>query len=314
MDETAGFVGRANELVTVQEAAAKGSNVLITGRAGIGKSAFLRHLRERLEQGESLPPVVWVPFGTTKTVLLEIARQLHEAVGLTLPATLLPPRNLARAKRDGTLPWSDLARTVRRLSVPDTADILATTLRKRRFLVMMESLEVPPSQAELFAQVLEHAQVIAAMDEKNRRSRIDRLLWRFPVRVELKPLPLAECSEIVERWLEANPVRFADEPTRDRFVRHVARDSGGNPAAIRGMLEAAQKEREVTPAMARGFSHEAGYQYVDMTPLLVLFVVIAMATRYISRGIGNTEMLVFSGVASALFMGLRFLFFQMRHR
>jgi len=296
------------------DAVCKGSNVLVTGRAGIGKSALLRHLRERLEEGDGLPPVVWVPFGTTKTVLLEMARQIHEAVGLSLPATLLPPRILARAKRDGTLPWADLVRTLRRLPVPDTADIISTTLHKRRFLVMLESLEVPPSQAELFAEVLEHAQVIAAMDDKNRRVRIERLLWRFPVRVELKPLPLAACTEIVERWLTAHPVRFADEATRARFVRHVARDSGGVPAAIRGMLEAAQKEREITPAMARGFSHEAGVQYVDMTPLLVLLIVVAIAGRYISRGVGDTEMLVLSGVATAIFMGLRFLFWQMRGR
>jgi hypothetical protein len=294
------------------EALAKGSNVLVTGRAGIGKSAFLRHLREQLAEADDVPPLVWVPFGTTKTVLLEVARQIHDVVGLSLPTSLLPPRILARAKRDGTLPWKDLVRTVRRLPVPDTADIIATTLRKRRFLMMLESLEVPPSQAELFAQVLEHAQVIAAMDDKNRRSRIDRLLWRFQVKLELKPLPLAECETITERWLAEHPVRFADDATRVRFVRHVARDSGGVPAAIQGMLVAAQKEREITPAMARGFAHEAGIQYVDMTPLLVLLVVIAMAARYISRGMNDTEMLVLSGVSTAVFMGLKFLFFQMR--
>ncbi len=314
MDATAGFVGRTTELVTAMDAVRKGSNVLVTGRAGIGKSALLRHLRSQIAGIEALPPVVWVPSGTSKTVLLEMARQIHEAVGLTLPVTLLPPRNLARAKRDGTLPWVDLVRTLRRLPVPDTADIIASTLRKRRFLVVLESLEVPPSQAELFAQVLEHAQVIAAMDDNNRRSRIDRLLWRFPVRVELKPLPLAVCNELIERWLSEHAIRFADETTRARFVRHVARDSGGVPAAIQGMLEAAQKEREITPAMARGFAHEAGMQYVDMTPLVILLIVIAMAGRYISRGVGDTELLVLSGVATAIFMGLRFLFWQMRGR
>lgn len=314
MDATAGFVGRTTELVTAMDAVRKGSNVLVTGRAGIGKSALLRQLRSQIAGIEALPPVVWVPFGTSKTVLLEMARQIHEAVGLTLPVTLLPPRNLARAKRDGTLPWVDLVRTLRRLPVPDTADIIASTLHKRRFLVVLESLEVPPSQAELFAQVLEHAQVIAAMDDNNRRSRIDRLLWRFPVRVELKPLPLTACNELIERWLSEHAIRFADEQTRCRFMRHVARDSGGVPAAIQGMLEAAQKEREITPAMARGFAHEAGMQYVDMTPLVILLIVIAMAGRYISRGVGDTELLVLSGVATAIFMGLRFLFWQMRGR
>ncbi|MES9947198.1 MAG: ATP-binding protein [Candidatus Thiodiazotropha sp.] len=312
MDAAAGFVGRHAELMTALEATRKGNNLLVTGRAGIGKSAFLHRLRELLAEEGGLPPTVWVPYGTTKGALLEMARQLHEAAGLSIPATLLPPRNLARAKRNGTLPWSELVRTMRRLPVTESADLIADTLAKQRFLVVLESLEVPPSQAELFARVLERAQVIAAMDDKNRRSRIDRLLWRFPVRIELKPLPMDDCTAIVEQSLSETPIRFADENTRERFVRHVARDSGGVPAAIEGMLETARKEREITPAMARGFAHEAGVRYVDMTPLVILLIVIAMAARYVSRGLGDVEMLVLSGVATALFMGLRFVFWQMR--
>jgi hypothetical protein len=34
------------------------------------------------------------------------------------------------------------------------------------------------------------------MDNTNRRVRIDRLLWRFRERIELKPLPAAQCVAI----------------------------------------------------------------------------------------------------------------------
>jgi hypothetical protein len=51
-----------------------------------------------------------------------------------------------------------------------------------------------------------------------------------------------------------------------------------------------------------------------MTPVLILMMVVAIAARYVSRGMGDTDMLVLSGVASALFMGLRFFFWQMRMR
>lgn len=290
----------------------RGANLLVSGRAGIGKTAFLKHLRARLDNGAL--PVIFIPAGTTKSVLLELARQIHELHGLSVPETLLPPRNLARARRNGCLPWKDLARSLRRLPVAETVELVATSLRKRRCLVFLETLEVPASQAELFAQVVACAQVVAAMDDRNRRVRIDRLLWRFQERIELKPLPLEECREIAECWLADNPLRFASETTRDRFLRHVAQASSGVPAAVFGMLEAARKEPEITPAMARGLNHPAGIQYVDMTPLLILLIVIAIASRYISRGLGDTEMLVLSGVASALFMGLRFLFWQMRGR
>ena len=265
----------------------------------------------QLRDQQNYLPVIQVPAGTTKYVLLETARQIHEQVGLGIPAQQLPPRIAARAQRQGWLSWDDLARTVRRLSVADTVDILVPALHKRKLLVVLESLEVPPSQATLFAQIIDAAQVVAAMDETNRRVRIDRLLWRFSEKVVLKPLPLVECTTIIERWLQHHPVRFSSPRTMTHLTRHVARASGGIPAAIRGMLEAAAAETEITPAKARSFHHEASAHYLDMTPVLVILMVIFLAMRYISRGLGEMEMLVLSGVASAIFIGLRFFMFRM---
>ena len=91
---------------------------------------------------------------------------------------------------------------------------------------------------------------------------------------------------------------------RERFILAVCRDAAGVPAAIAGMLEAATHDREVTRERLRGYQHEAAAVYWDMTPLLSIAVIAFMAMRYVSRGIGETELLVLSGVGSALFWGL----------
>ena len=186
------------------------------------------------------------------------------------------------------------------------------SLRRRRLRIFFETLEVPPSQAELFARLIDAAQVVAAMDDSNRRVRIERLLWRFPERLVLRPLPLPECAAIIEHWLAQHPLRFSSESTRARFVRHVAIACSGAPAAIRGMLEAASAEPEITPARARSFQHEAAAHYLDMTPLVVILMVVFLALRYISRGVGDAEMVVLSGVATAIFIGLRFFMYRLR--
>jgi len=278
----------------------------------MGKSSLIRHVRDKL-QGQGMA-VLWVPDAPTKATLEQLLRQLHESLGLVLPVALLGPRMKAKAQREGGLEWADLARTLRRLPVAEASDIVMATLRKAPVIVCFDALEVPAQKAELFARIMGVAQVLAGMDEKNRRVRIERMLWRFQCVIELKPLPLEVCEQITQKWLEARPLRFSDSRTRARFIRHVAQDSGGVPAAIRGMLDKAEKEGEITPALARSFTHEAGVRYLDMTPVLILLLVVAMAGRYVSRGIGEIEMLVLSGVASALFMGLRFFFWQMRMR
>jgi hypothetical protein len=205
MDAVTGFVGRARETEHALTVISRGGNLLVTGRPGIGKTAFLRHLAKCLQHREGGRPLILVPAGTTKHVLQETARQVHIHVGLVVPVQQLPTRILARAQRQGWLSWDDLARTVRRLSIVDTVEIIVTSLKKRRLLVMLESLEVPPSQAELFAHIVDAAQVVAAMDDSNRRVRIDRLLWRFSERIELKPLPLPDCTAIIEQWVRRYP-------------------------------------------------------------------------------------------------------------
>ena len=87
----------------------------------------------------------------------------------------------------------------------------------------------------------------------------------------------------------------------------MVQDSGGVPASIEGMLQAASNDREVTPARIRDYRHDAAAVYWDMTPLVIVGSIGFMAARYVCRGIGETELLVLSGVGSALFWGLVFL-------
>jgi len=304
-----GFVGRARETELILDAVGKGSNVLVIGRAGIGKSALLRHVM-RLMRG--CREVVWVPGGTTKHALMEIARQVHEQVGLRVPANQLAPKIAAKARRQQWLDWETLERSIKRLPTAPLAELVINNLRDRNMLVFLETLEMPPSQANFFAEVIDVTQCVAGMDDSNHRKRISRVLWRFHSQVELKPLPLEQCSEIIDRWLEHHPIRFTDERTRAKFVRHVARDSGGNPAAIEGMLESALTLREITPSRARAIArHDAAGNFLDLTPVLVLVLIGFMALRYISRGVGEIELLVLSGVGGAIFMGLRFFMYRM---
>lgn len=309
MEAITGFVGRARETELIVEAVGKGSNVLVIGRAGIGKSALLRHV---MAEVSGMRKCVWAPVGTTKHALMEIARQIHDLVGLTVPAGMLAPKIAAKAKRQQWLDWTTLERSIKRMPTAPLAELVINNLRERDLLVFLESLEIPPSQANFFADVLDVAQCVAAMDDSNRRNRIARVLWRFQAQVELKPLPLEDCAEIAARWLAHNPVRFTDENTRDKFIRHVARDSGGVPAAIEGMLENALALREISPSTARAIArHDAAGRYVDMTPVVVIVLVGFLAMRYISRGMGQVEMLVLSGVATAIFMGLKFFMYRM---
>jgi len=87
---------------------------------------------------------------------------------------------------------------------------------------------------------------------------------------------------------------------------------GGVPAAIRGMLEAASAEAEVTRSTVRAFMHRAGVRYMDMTPTLVLGLMAVVAGRYIASGTNSNELYILSGIGIALFIGVRLLMFKLK--
>ena len=309
MVEITGFVGRDHELTVAEAALAKGNNLLVTGRAGIGKSAFLRTLYERLA---TTRVCLWLPEGNIKAVTYELARQVHALIGLSVPEDLVPQRYRIKLRRSGRVEWEWINRAVTRLPARDGMELVARSLKGRNALVFVESLEVPPTQAEFFGLLLDEAQVAAAMDDTNRRARIERVMWHFRERVELKPLPSTECRMIAEAWLAVRPVRFESERVREAFLRAVEQDSGGVPAAIRGMLEAASAEAEVTRATVRAFMHKAGVRYLDMTPTLVLGLMAVVAGRYIASGTNSNELYILSGIGIALFIGVRLLMFKLK--
>ena len=301
MEAVTGLVGRELELSEALAALRAGNSLVVKGRAGIGKTALLRQLHRLLK--DELP-CFWLADTNAKAAVFDLAEQVHRRLSLQVPERLIPERYRARAHQTGLVEWAWIKRSLSRAPMRETADLLLASLRGRGAIVFLEALEVAPTQAELYHDLAEVAQLAAAMDEDNRRVRIQRLLWRFQKTLELKPLTRSQSKALVECWQEHRPIRFSSDRVRQAFVRAVVQDSGGVPAAIAGMLQAAGNDGEVTPASIRAYRHEAGTRYLDMTPALVLLVIGFMAMRYVSRGIGQVELLVMSGVGSALFYGL----------
>lgn len=315
MDEFTGLIGRNNELNAGLVTLRKGGNLLLTGPAGVGKIALLRGLYNAM-RGER--PCLWVSQGAAKEQAYQLAVQTFEQIGLVVPPSLIAKRFQNAARKNG-VQWKMIERSVGRMPARECITMVVDSLMANGEtvpLVYFESLELPPSQAVFFTSILEVAQVAACMDTSNRRIRIQRVLWKFPEqdRITVKPLPQEACREIAEQWLRKFPIRFDSERTRAAFLRSVEQDSGGMPVAIKGMLETASTESVVTRELVRGFVHEAGVTYIDMTPVVVLLAGGIMAARYIGRGIGNVELTLLAGIGMGLLLVIRFFIMPMMLR
>jgi len=298
------FVGRSAEIDQALEALRSGNSVVVKGRAGMGKRSLLRQVKNRLDTER---PCLWPTMTTPKSMVEDLAQQVHERLGLMVPERFIPPRFRAEAHRTGRVPWRHIHRSLLREPGREVLALILESVRGKSVILFTETQEVPPTQAAMLHELAEVCQLASAMDADNRRVRILRLLWSFQRTIEFGPLTKAYTRTLVERWLEERPIAFDNPRVRERFIAAVVQDSAGVPAAIEGMLQAAGNDREVTPTRIRDYRHEAAAVYWDMTPLIILGSIGFMAARYVSRGISETELYVLAGVGSALFWGLVFL-------
>ncbi len=219
---------------------------------------------------------------------------------------MIPLKHRHLARQPGRVHWRWIQCNLSRAPVAQLADILLGSFYDCRIVVFVESLELPPTQADFFLELIKRTQLVAAVCETVRREPIKRLLWDFGKKIELKPLPARATDDITTAWLEAPEISFTNEKCCKSFHKYVQQESGGVPLAIRGLLEHASKHPEIDCKDPRSYRHDAGVRYLDMTPALVLIIIGFMAMRYVSRGMGEMEMLVLSRLRVCCFMGFRF--------
>ena len=106
--ETKIFVGRTLEIAQIGRALLPGSNVVVKGRAGIGKRSLLAQVRASIADQRVC---LYASTGTAKQFAAELAEQVHDAVGLSVPERLIPTRFRAAAASTGTVPFRHIKRS-----------------------------------------------------------------------------------------------------------------------------------------------------------------------------------------------------------
>ncbi len=187
------FVGRTLEFKQVSSALLNGSSVVIKARPGMGKRTLLAQVRAGMPDDRvCLHPSVSTP----KQMCADLAEQIHLAFGLKIPERLIPPRFRSKAEKTGYVDYRHIKRSLGRLPVADQRALILASLKSRNDVILfVDSLEIPPTQAELLSEIAEHCQLAACMEDSNRRTRIQRLLWSFQKTIELKPLIRPEVCE-----------------------------------------------------------------------------------------------------------------------
>lgn len=303
MDSIVGLVGRDEVVADLVAEIRKGKHVILTGPVGIGKSAVLR---EALEQVSSkIGEVIKLHDHQAKGQFVEMARQML-ALGLISAQELDLPvqfHDMAPAQ----IEWKEIRNRINRMSMRDLTQCIIPALAKsesKPVIAVDDLTSLTPTQMAFWLAIFDHAQVVGCASEK--KARVRKLWWKMK-EIAIGPLPPNVIRKVVKKYVETKGI-LIESP--DQYISHIAKQSGGVPQAIFDMLEESGKERIIDKRKVREMRHDAGVQYLDFTPMVMILGAIIVSMRYIGMGTGDKTLYILGGMGAALFLTFRFFIFK----
>jgi len=324
-------VGRRTERKQLQEHLDKGIDTLLVGPVGVGKSHLLKLLKGRqVIRLKGLMPV--------RQVVIEIAEALHkhgvcvggkteETSRTHSPAEVLgrpsaPAEGDSLTQATGEMPGEetpvdgDASGTTKDFEVIRkrhartdvrgwTQMVLAAVEKKAWTLVVDDLSDLTVSGGRLVDQLNRKFVVIAALQEVKRAR--EKHFWRFD-RVALGNLTPAEARQLIAQCVAGAQV---EDPRM--FETYVLQKSAGNPRAIVEIVDRLRREPAITRSAVRDVVHTGARSQIDLTPALIVLVVLLVAGRVIARGLGSSELYILTGAGAAAMMGIRFFLFRFRN-
>ncbi|MBL8253067.1 MAG: ATP-binding protein [Candidatus Competibacter sp.] len=304
MKHITGLIGRDDLVEKVAREARKGRHILLTGPVGVGKSAVLDAVIDRLIVRRDLV-VLHVNEHQAKGQFLEIARGLLES-GLLKPSALELDDGLD-ALDPAAIQWLKIKRQAGRLSIRDLTAAIVPALHanKGRVLVAVDDLtSVTPTLVAFWLAVCDAAQLISCANEK--RKNVAKLWWKM-AEIEVPPLSAESARALAQEYLTQTGMLVESPPL---FVGHVVKQANGNPQALADLLADSSKERLVDKARIREMRHAAGVRYFDFTPVMIVALASVVGARYLAIGTGDTELYIFAGMVAAVVISLRVFLFK----
>ena len=304
MKDITGLIGREPLVEQIAREARKGRHLLLTGPVGIGKSAVLEAVIDRLLLRQARV-VIQVSEHQAKGQFLEIARGLLES-GLLKPSALELDAGLD-ALDPAALEWPRLRRTVNRLSIRDLTAAIVPALhaQRDRVLIAVDDLTpVTPTLVAFWLAILDAAQLLACASAK--RPNVAKLWWKL-VEIDIPPLAPEHARAIAQTYLHQSGTLVESPPL---FIAHLVQQANGNPQALADLLADSSKERVVNKQRIREMRHAAGVRYVDFTPVMIIALASVVGARYLAIGTGDTELYIFAGMLAAVVISVRVFLFK----
>ena len=251
-------VGRNEELQQLSENTEKGINTVVVGAIGTGKS----HLLENIE--------------TTKKILrLDDTESIKKSL-VQILLYLYKDKETVLSYLWEEFTIDEIKKKVQRENTIHLCDAIIASVKPKEYILIIDDITRVTPTAKKTIERLANAFVIIAGARAVKANDIS-FIWDFEI-LKLNPLNRKFSIQLIQQLSSGLEVE-----NWELFKNHIYEQTNGNPRAITELIQRYRKEPVLTNQKIREIKHVGALQEIDMTFIIVLFLGIITAMRYMSR-------------------------------
>ncbi|MFH1727084.1 MAG: ATP-binding protein [Pseudomonadota bacterium] len=288
------FVGREPEIQKLLKLLKTGLSFVIIGERGVGKSALLlRSYMELVNNNNETRRFVYIDDFTGKCddlrkILFQISAKYND---------------LEVYKENKLISnWDDQANIITRAKQEQLKDMILNTLKKTKdsYVFLIDPIDrLTATLHPTISAIYRHATVIAS-SRSIYASKWSQLLFEDFEKVKISRLLKEEMEKLFD-YLQ-NKYNLISENSKT-LKKDFIKCSNGNPHVLKTMMHKGSLDKKVTIKKAGIIaSSTLDPERLPLWPTLIPIVAVAMAYRYIARGMQNIDDIVLGGVYMACSM------------
>ena len=283
-------LGRNNEIAHLSDNITKSVNTIVLGAVGVGKSKLLETIVTdkkilKLDDTESIKQ-------SLVNILLYLFQNDKQAVLNLLWKDFDKVEIVKKMQRENTYSLCD--------------KIMDSTSRHEYVLLVDNISNITPVGKKIIEKFKDHFIIICGA--RNIKIKDTSFLWNFE-KLELKPLnrhfSLLMINNLsigmeIENW--------------ELYRNHIFTQTNGNPRAISELVSRYKKEPFVTNMVVREIKHIGALKEIDMTWLIVIFLGVIMATRYMAKELDEPGLKFIGSVAMIALLMMRPMMYSLKRK
>lgn len=273
-------IGRNQEISELSSFAERGINTLVLGNIGVGKSHLLKNIQ------------------TTKKILwLDDGEQIKKSLA-TILLTIFENKETVLALLWKDFTTDEIKKKIQRESTIALCDLITSNLEPKKYILIIDDITKFTAGGRKTIERLKDTftLIVGAREVKISDS---SFLWNFE-KYQIKPLDRNHAIQLTNQL--SSGLEIEDWQV---YRQHIWEQSGGNPRAISELADRYRKEPFLTIETVRDIRHSGALPEMDMSWIVVLFLGIVMATRYLAGELDNGALRFIGAMAMILLLMYR---------